>query len=121
MCKIVGLDMAVADPGVLFKFGGSMKRPLYRQYIYEELRPGVILLKPVPSAGPEAVRFTAETKRIAINLWGPGASLNSVYTGGAGPLIFQHPDADVNRHRARRVTRIWRNKKTRTLEEGSER
>lgn len=83
------------------------EKPLSKQYRYRHDR-GRVWLEPVPQAGPAAHRFIAETKLIAMHLWGEGASLDSVFTGGTSALAFQNNDTALNLRRAHEVARRWR-------------
>lgn len=54
------------------------------------------------------MRFRVQVRAITIELFGRGASLNSVVTEVAGGILFQLRDLDENRKRAKMVMRVWR-------------
>lgn len=87
-------------------------KPLSRCYRYDRHRdPNRVVLKPSPVRGEEAVRFCAETHRIANLAFKAGKSglaLNAVCTAQGGGVVFQHRDQAVNRYRARLVAAVWR-------------
>jgi len=67
-----------------------------------------ITIEPIPSTGPKALTFRTQIWRIAVELFGEGASLNSVVTGSAGGVLFQLQDLEENKRKAKMVTKIWR-------------
>jgi len=79
------------------------------RYRYKQIRYNALVLTPSPDYGPEAIRFVAQTKQIAREIWGEGAALNQVVTEVAGPLLFQG-NIEICKRRARRVAKIWREK-----------
>ncbi len=87
-------------------------RTLSRQYRYSTAWAGPlgegITIQPVGMDDPrEQNRFHTEINLISRLLFGPGAAANTVYNAH-GPIIFQHPDMNVNRQRAKQVTGEWR-------------
>jgi len=83
-------------------------RTLSRQYRYSTAWAGPlgegITIQPVGMDDPrEQNRFHTEINLISRLLFGPGAAANTVYNAH-GPIIFQHPDMNINRQRAKQVT-----------------
>jgi hypothetical protein len=85
---------------------------LSRKYRYSSVWAGPlgegITVQPVGMDDPyEQNRFHTEINLISRLLFGPGAAANTVYNAH-GPVIFQHPDMNINRQRAKQVTAEWR-------------
>jgi hypothetical protein len=85
---------------------------LNRQYRYSTAWAGPlgegITIQPVGMDDPrEQNRFHTEINLISRLLFGPGAAANTVYNAH-GPVIFQHPEMNINRQRAKQVTQEWR-------------
>ena len=90
----------------------TIPRMLSKQYRYSTAWAGPlgegITIQPVGMDDPrEQNRFHTEINLISRLLFGIGAAANTVYNAH-GPIIFQHPDMNVNRQRAKRVTEEWR-------------
>ena|SRR2546421_7612568 len=85
---------------------------LSKQYRYSTAWAGPlgegITIQPVGMDDPrEQNRFHTEINLISRLLFGPGEAANTVYNAH-GPVIFQHPDMNINRQRAKQVTGKWR-------------
>ena len=85
---------------------------LSRQYRYSTAWSGVLgdglTIQPVNMDDPQDQnRFHTEINLISRLLFGRGAAANTVYNAH-GPIVFQHPDMNVNRQRAKQVRKEWR-------------
>lgn len=74
------------------------------KYRYKELRRGIYIVKPSPPYGPAALKFNFQVRKIVIELFGEGGSLNRVCTS-VGEPVFQFRTALKD---AKRVMKIWR-------------
>jgi hypothetical protein len=82
---------------------GLIRKQKKRRYTYSNPRPGVWLLEPTPKTGPDAMRFRSQTRRIVIELFGEGASLNKRNTA-RGDVQFQGVQASRMAHQ---VALLW--------------
>ena len=76
-----------------------------RKYHVKEITPGRFQILPIPATGESAVKFHAEIKKIAKELFRVGAALDSIC--GSFELIFQHHKPEVNKDRIDRILEIW--------------
>src|SRR5947209_16292563 len=122
MSRLVIISLGVQEEGisteaVLLLHGGLIlrqrrtSRTLSRQYRYSTAWAGVfgegITIQPVGIEDPrEQNRFHTEINLLSRLLFGLGAAANTVYNAH-GPVVFQHPDMNVNRQRAKQVTKEW--------------
>lgn len=87
-----------------------MNKNMY-PYRYSTRYSGVIgealTIQPVGMPPEKQNRFNAEVQLITISIFGEGYAANTVYTSYP-PVVFQHTDMRVNRERAKRVMKKWR-------------